>query len=51
MIVPTTDDNRNDAGKAHTEDEGLITTATTTILIVLAEGRGRKGGFHVSEID
>ncbi|KAL8880276.1 MAG: hypothetical protein Q9192_008051 [Flavoplaca navasiana] len=45
------EDDRNRDGNAHTEDEGLITTATTAGLISSAKGRGRKGGFHVSEID
>ncbi|KAL8883640.1 MAG: hypothetical protein Q9192_007066 [Flavoplaca navasiana] len=44
------EDDRNRDGNAHTEDEGLITTATTARLIVSAQGRGLKGGFHVSEI-
>ncbi|KAL9628555.1 MAG: hypothetical protein Q9204_005816 [Flavoplaca sp. TL-2023a] len=51
VIVPTTDDDRNGAGKAHTEDEGLMTTVTMTVLIMVAEGRGPKRGFHVFEID
>ncbi|KAL8845212.1 MAG: hypothetical protein Q9176_000380 [Flavoplaca citrina] len=51
VMVPTTDGDRNGAGKSHTGDEGLRTTATTARLIMLAEGRGRKRGFQISEID
>ncbi|KAL8865603.1 MAG: hypothetical protein Q9198_009242, partial [Flavoplaca austrocitrina] len=47
VMVPTTDGDRKGAGKSHTEDEGLRTTATMARLIMLAEGRGRKRGFHV----
>ncbi|KAL8977118.1 MAG: hypothetical protein Q9205_007014, partial [Flavoplaca limonia] len=51
VMVPTTDGDRKGAGKSHTEDEGLRTTATMARLIMLAEGRGRKRGFQISEID